>query len=342
MNCEINKKLNICYFTKLATELPARLIIFILIKLKNGLGKFKHTGKIICFTLIFFLIGSIGGQSQSKAQDKGLRLTPAFYRLEARKSEVVKDKVEIEYINFSEASAEVRFLEFDPEFKSSKESTQFRQVSKMDISQESVKTIINFEIETLSLSDKTYFWGYQVLFTNIKSIGSINEQISVILPIILTVNSDEASENPKPRVNLVNTSKWYINPADSKVSVQIGNISEKLINFSGEVVFTDDKDEIFYTQKVSDGNDRLFPSQLVEASVSPDYSLLSKGMPFPYFGKIKVYYRGNVNNERHIQTPSIEYYLIPKEVIIAALCLVAVFCGSFWVLLRKKKSKHLK
>lgn len=334
MQCDINKSFNICKLIHLFSYLLTGSLVYVFIKSKNYIKYNFKLKKVFTLVLVLVLFFSLSAFSNLKAQDKGLKLTPAFYKFEVNKGSIIKDNIEIEYINFSSAKTDIAYKEFDSKFTKQKDSDLLKKSTNLNLVTGTNKLSIPFQINTQEMEDKTYFFGYQIILSNIKSSKSINEQLSVIIPIVLTVNENESTKDPKPKINIINKNNIYYDQKETNVKVQIGNSSEKLINFAGEIVFANEKDEIFYTQKVSQQDDRLYPTQLIEAEIAPDYSLLNKNT-IPYFGKIKVYYRGTVNNQRHIQTQTVEYYLLPKELIVIPTLIVIILIGGI-ILIRKR------
>lgn len=290
--------------------------------------------KVILFIFFFTLIIT-STSVKTNSQDKGVRLSPAYLELKANSDEKVENKVEIEYINFSNADIEVFYKEFDAKYLSSKDSEILKKISIINVNSTNNKTILNFEIDTKVLLDKTYFFGYEVRFKNIKSQTNsvISEQIAINIPIILTVNKEESLLNPKPRILLESRKNTYFIPEEISIKTQIANPNQKVINFAGEIVFVTEEGEIFYTQKVSSDNNKLLPLQVIQKDIQPDINNIKKGL-LPYFGKVKVYYRGIINNERHIQTNEIEFYLLPWQIIIGIFFIITALIIS--VILIKK------
>lgn len=288
----------------------------------------KIKNLIFLFALLFILICS--PINFAKAQDKGIKLSPTIFQFEKNKGDKVQDKVKIDYINFTNPDIQIFYKEFDKNFQNSQDSSLLLNSSNLVLNKSSTETEINFTIDTNQMADKTYFFGYQIIFNNLKSSTNIKEKLSVIIPIILTVNGSRELADPKPLIALNNTQDFYFDPKEVVVHTEIGNSSEKVINFSGELVFLNNKDEIFYSQKISGDKDRLLPKQVIQDKVNPDFTRLDNGI-LPYFGKVKVFYRGVVNNTRHIQTNSIEFYVIPYKLIFYVILLIIICIGSFYL-----------
>lgn len=298
----------------------------------------KIKNLIFLFALLFILIYT--PINIAKSQDKGIKLTPTIFQFEKNKGEKVQDKVKIDYINFTNPDIQIFYKEFDKNFQNSQDSSLLLNSSNLILNRNSTSTEIDFTIDTNQMADKTYFFGYQIIFNNLKSSVNINEKLSIIIPIILTVNKSRELADPKPLIVLNKTKDFYFDTKNVLVNTEIGNSSEKVINFSGELIFLNNNDEIFYSQKISGDEDRLLPKQVIQDNVNPDFANLDSGI-LPYFGKVKVFYRGVVNNTRHIQTNSIEFYVIPYKLIFYIILFVIICIGSFYLVrIPLKNSKN--
>ncbi len=296
--------------------------------------------KIILFVSIFFLLIA-SSINILNAQDKGISLNPAFIEGEVSKGQLFDAKIEIQYINFKDAESIISFKEFDEKYFKGQDSQLLKEISEITINSPLGFTTLNFEISTNKLENKTYFFAYEIKFQNIKSQSNISEQIAVRIPIILTINTNPDTVNPKPRILINNNRSIYFSVNEIGSKIQIVNLSSKYIKFAGEIVYSTDNDEIFYTQRVGAIDDRLFPRQAIEKEIQPDLSKLNNGI-IPYFGNIKVYYRGTVNNTRHIQTEPIKSYILPYQIIIAVIVFILILLISIrLVSLRIRKRNSL-
>ena len=296
------------------------------------------------FLLVFLLSCTFFSifAGKSNAQERGVRISPTAIEKTGIQGDIITDKVEIEYINFANPQLEILFKEFNSQYSEGQDSELLQKNSKLVVEQTPSKSILTFTIDTKNMLDKTYFFAYQLLYTNIKSSVSINERIAVNIPVILTININQESVDPKPQIKIENTENLYFDPNEVAISAEFVNDSSKLINFSGELVFLTQNDEIFYTQKLSTQNNRLLPEETVRGQIKPDFALINQGF-FPYTGKVKVFYRGVVNNTRHIQTKNIEFTLIPYKTIIVAIgILMILMISGIMIWKRVRRVKMLK
>jgi len=294
--------------------------------------------KTISLLSVFFLIFVLAINKSYASEPKGASVSPGYLEYNVNSGEVIKDKLEIKYISLQNPEIIYNFKEFDKKYQKGIESNLFKSISNVKVTRDSDKAILDINIDTQPLVDQTYFFGLTVILNNPGKDASVSSKIAFDIPIILTVNSSDTTESPKPFLKLEPKNSIFFQEKDINIKVQIDNKSKKLIGIGGEILFTNGNNEILYSEKIQVPEDRLLPATFFQEEVS-NINLMSNSGALPYFGKIKVIYRGTIDNKRHIESQVTEIYLIPYLYIVYAVIMVLLMGSIIFYLSSKNRKK---
>lgn len=289
----------------------------------------------------FFAVYPIYAQNNPNTQI-GISLTPPLLKTKANVGDILFQEYVLQLSNIQNPKVVFNYYETDIKIKNRTESALFKETIKISTRKESDKLILDTQIDTKNLEDKTYFFLLEILLQTVEKKDSIHSNVGVGIPIQLTVNKTKESTNPKPDIAIKPNRKLYFEETKGVVQSQLINQSDKLIEFGGEILLVDDKNTILYSEIIAPENNLLEAKQAFQKSTHIP-RLPKKGI-FPYYGKVSFLIRGSINNERHIETKKVSVFILPYQLIIALVGSVILTLSCIYIILRiihKRRLIHI-
>lgn len=286
----------------------------------------------LIFACLLFLQNPIQAQNTNQI---GVKVSPAILEYNVMQGEKIKDQIKFEVINSSDKNIEVKFLEASNNSAQYEPSDLFQDITKIKYNPD--RKIFDIHIDTNDLIDKTYFFGISFFLNNIKENSGQKENLNVIIPVILTVNKNKESINPIPQYSLEVNRNVVFSREDLQIHFVEKNNSSKVIRSGGEIIILAYDGTILYSEGVSAEKGKLLPGAIHSKIISPPTLVSQYTNSLPYIGKIKIYYRGTINYERHIETPFKEVYIIPWQYIVFSVTMALTIYLILRILKRKKQ-----
>lgn len=265
--------------------------------------------------------------NEEDAPEFSISVTPGVIERKVEIGTEIIEEIEIRGTRINQEDLLCKFWEYDLYFEVRVESEPLQRVSKCTLKKDSEIDIVRFEVDTKNFADQTYFYGLELLMLNRNTSDSIEKNISILIPFVVTTYNKDSDNNPLPQVNIRINSSFLFWSDEITAIVNQKNISRKYITIGSELIFLNDKGEELYSEKIPVPSDRLVPDQGIEKTLKrrPIDSF------FPYFGNVKIVVRSTINGEKHVETNPITIFILPKEYVIALIILliVALLVGRF-------------
>lgn len=299
------------------------------------------TKYILLFGLIAFLLLNLFNTLTHAENQIGMKVTPAYFEYDVIGGEKIQDNIKIESVELNNPQIEIKYLEAKSSNSVYEESELLKKIASLNRKLSSLNKLeYEMSIDTQILSEGTYFFGISFFLNNIKEDGGQRENLSVIIPVIITVNANKDSSNPIPQIWIEMSQNIFFSTNDIQFKLNKINNSNRMIYSSGEIILLSGDNHLLYSEGIISENGRLFPKESISKIISPP-PLSSPNADFlPYIGKAKVYYRGVINNERHIETVKKEIFILPWQYIVFLLVLISTVTVPFSIVRQRQKKNQ--
>jgi hypothetical protein len=271
--------------------------------------------------------------NKAYAQEVAISVTPSRIQETVRDPDKLSADFEIITKSLNAAKFDYNYYELDSSLKNPNRSDLFASITYIASDRPDPNTLkLHVEVTTSNLEDKTYFFALEVVFTEGGINNSLNSNVGVGIPFILTVNKDTALDNPKPEFKIDTNRRLFFDQNDIKITASTINQSEKIVGVGGELVVLGNDQYVLYSTTISPSSGFLNPKEVFIKNLNVSH--LPKSWVFPYIGKLELSIVATINNQRHITTDKITIWIIPYELIIA---LVIVFFMLIFIVIRIQK-----